>query len=61
METMTMTGWWTCAGCEIDAELPVAATAGCEVPCPDCGQGMAEQWCWDTASWDTASWDPAAA
>ena len=56
-----MTGWWTCAGCEIDAELPVAATAGCEVPCPDCGQGMAEQWCWDTASWDTASWDPAAA
>lgn len=50
MDTMTTTGWWTCAGCGVDAELPMAATAGCEVPCPDCGQGMAEQWNWDTAA-----------
>jgi hypothetical protein len=50
MDTMTTTGWWTCAGCGVDAELPMAATAGCEVPCPDCGQGMAEQWYWDTAA-----------
>ncbi len=41
------TGWWLCAGCGGEAELPITATAGCEVPCPDCETGMSQQWCWD--------------
>lgn len=46
----TMTGWWSCSGCAVEAELPVRATAGCEVPCPDCGDAMTEQWSWDAAA-----------
>ena len=49
MET-TMTGWWACTGCGIEAELPIGVTAGCEVPCPDCGNGMSEQWQWDATA-----------
>ena len=49
MDAMT-TSWWTCVGCASEAELPTASTAGCQVPCPDCGVDMAEQWSWDTAA-----------
>jgi len=38
METNT-TGWWSCPGCDVDAELPEALT-GYEVPCPDCAEPM---------------------
>jgi hypothetical protein len=47
MDTTITTGWWGCAGCGVEAELPVTATVGCEVPCPDCGEPMAEKWRWD--------------
>lgn len=50
MDTTITTGWWSCPGCAVEAELPVSATSGCEVPCPDCGGPMAEQWRWDTAA-----------
>jgi hypothetical protein len=48
--TGTTTGWWSCPECAVDAELSDAATAGCEVPCPDCGGAMVEQWRWDAAA-----------
>lgn len=47
METTNTTGWWSCPDCVIDVELPLVATSGCEVPCPDCGAVMSEQWRWD--------------
>jgi predicted RNA-binding Zn-ribbon protein involved in translation (DUF1610 family) len=47
MDTTNTTGWWMCTGCGVEAELPVTATAGCEVPCPDCGEAMSESWRWD--------------
>jgi uncharacterized paraquat-inducible protein A len=50
MDNTITTGWWTCSGCGIDAELPIAATGGCEVPCPDCEDAMAEQWRWDAVA-----------
>jgi hypothetical protein len=50
MDTTITTGWWGCAGCGVDAELPVAATAGCEVPCPDCGDPMTENWRWESVA-----------
>lgn len=50
METTITTGWWTCSGCAVEAELPTTVTTGCEVPCPDCGSGMYEQWRWDAAA-----------
>ncbi len=50
MDMMITTGWWACPSCEVEAELPLAATVGCQVPCPDCGNGMSEQWCWDAAA-----------
>ena len=33
------TNWWTCPGCDVDAELPEGAV-GYEVPCPDCAEAM---------------------
>ncbi|HZG91905.1 MAG TPA: hypothetical protein VEZ42_16960 [Pseudonocardia sp.] len=50
MDTMMTTGWWNCAECGVDAELAAGATAGCEVPCPDCGDPMVEQWQWEAAA-----------
>jgi hypothetical protein len=50
MDTTNTTGWWGCSGCSVDAELPVSATAGCQVPCPDCGEPMTESWSWETAA-----------
>jgi hypothetical protein len=47
MDTTITTGWWMCTGCGVEAELPVSATSGCEVPCPDCAEPMAERWRWD--------------
>ncbi|NMI00242.1 hypothetical protein [Pseudonocardia acidicola] len=40
-------GWWGCADCGGDAELPAADTAGYQVSCPDCSGVMAEQWQWE--------------
>jgi hypothetical protein len=39
MET-TNSGWWSCLGCGVDAELPEAGPVGYEVPCPDCAEAM---------------------
>lgn len=50
MQTTITTGWWNCSDCQVDVELAVGGTEGCEVPCPDCGAGMVEQWQWDTAA-----------
>jgi uncharacterized paraquat-inducible protein A len=50
MDTTVTTGWWDCPGCGVEAELPTGATAGWQVPCPDCGEAMAEQWRWETAA-----------
>jgi hypothetical protein len=49
MDSTTATGWWTCAECGIDAELPGPDTSGFHVPCPDCPGLMTEQWTWDPA------------
>lgn len=40
METMNPTGWWTCLGCRVDAELPESVFARYDVPCPDCSEPM---------------------
>lgn len=40
METTNTTGWWSCPGCDVDAELPESSFAGYEVPCPDCAEPM---------------------
>ncbi|WP_214404991.1 hypothetical protein [Pseudonocardia lacus] len=50
MDTTTMTGWWSCSECAVEAELAVGATNGFQVPCPDCGGVMVEQWQWDAAA-----------
>jgi predicted RNA-binding Zn-ribbon protein involved in translation (DUF1610 family) len=50
MDTTITTGWWACIGCGVEAELPVTATAGCEVPCPDCGEPMTENWRWEAVA-----------
>lgn len=44
------TGWWSCVGCDVEAELPAVAPWGCQVPCPDCGAAMTEQWSWDAVA-----------
>jgi predicted RNA-binding Zn-ribbon protein involved in translation (DUF1610 family) len=50
MDTTSTTGWWRCPGCGVEAELPVGAVLGCQLPCPDCGEAMIEQWRWDAAA-----------
>jgi hypothetical protein len=40
MDTTNTTGWWSCPGCGVDAELPEVDLAGYEVPCPDCAEPM---------------------
>ncbi|GAA1306445.1 hypothetical protein [Pseudonocardia xinjiangensis] len=50
MDTSNTTGWWNCLGCSVEVELPVTATSGFQVPCPDCGEAMTEQWQWDAAA-----------
>jgi predicted RNA-binding Zn-ribbon protein involved in translation (DUF1610 family) len=50
MDTTITTGWWVCTGCGVEAELPITATAGCEVPCPDCGEAMGESWRWEAVA-----------
>jgi hypothetical protein len=50
MDTTMTTAWWSCPECAVEAELPAGATAGCQVPCPDCGDPMTEQWVWDAAA-----------
>jgi hypothetical protein len=50
MDTTITTGWWTCPGCGVEAELPVPVMTNWEVPCPDCGAPMIEQWRWDAAA-----------
>jgi hypothetical protein len=50
VDTTNTTGWWSCPGCGVEAELSAGATAGCEVPCPDCAGPMVEQWYWDAAA-----------
>ncbi len=40
METTNTTGWWSCQGCGVDAELPEFDLSGYEVPCPDCTEPM---------------------
>lgn len=50
METTNTTGWWSCAGCDVDVELANVELTGVEMPCPDCGEAMTE-WC----SWENAA------
>jgi len=50
MDTTMTTGWWNCSDCPVEAELPIGATSGFQVPCPDCGGTMVEQWQWDAAA-----------
>lgn len=44
------TGWWTCATCGAEAELPDGDTLGVRVGCPECAGEMSELWRWDTAA-----------
>lgn len=45
----TVTGWWSCTECGVDAELPGVDAGGVQVGCPDCDGVMAQSWAWDTA------------
>ena len=40
MDTTNTTGWWSCPGCGVDAELAEPDLTGYEVPCPDCAEPM---------------------
>lgn len=48
-DTGTVTGWWACADCGADAELPGLDVGGVQVRCPDCDGVMAQLWSWDVA------------
>lgn len=50
MQTSHLIGWWTCAECGVEAELPASDTAGFVVACPDCDAEMVELWSWEPAA-----------
>jgi hypothetical protein len=43
-------GWWTCADCGVEVELPAVETAGYRQDCPDCPGGLHESWSWEPVS-----------
>jgi hypothetical protein len=40
-------GWWLCAECGAEVQLPATETTGYVLTCPDCPGEIAPMWEWD--------------